>query len=126
MKTTGNNFRKEISQYFNEFQIQALKDVILYGGWGDADVEFNDGTTCMAYGFCTNDTSKGDHFKGREVTKVWSEIAKVIKNTDAGKFMAHKNDYISRNYFFSSWNHFYSNFSFSNFYTTINNNTNCT
>ena len=93
MKTTGNNFRKEISQYFNEFQIQALKDVILYGGWGDADVEFNDGTTCMAYGFCTNDTSKGDHFKGREVTKVWSEIAKVIKNTDAGKFMAHKNDY---------------------------------
>ena len=97
MKKTGNNlqftFKEIIRQYFDEKQLQAIKDVILYGGWGDTDIEFKDGTTCMAYGFCTNDTSEGGHFKGREVTRVWSEIAKVIKTTDAGKFMAHRNDY---------------------------------
>lgn len=97
MKTTGNNlqftFKEIIRQYFDEKQLQAIKDVILYGGWGDTDIEFKGGMVEPAFGFCTNDTSAGGHFKGREVTRVWSEIAKVIKTTDAGKFMAHRNDY---------------------------------
>lgn len=92
MKTTGNNFKKVISQYFNERQQQAFKDVILYGGWGDATVGFSDGDA-MGYGFITNDTSEGGHFKGREVTQVWSEISRIIKKTDAGQFLAHRNDY---------------------------------
>lgn len=92
MKTTGNNFKKTISQYFNERQQQAFKDVILYGGWGDDTVGFSDGDA-MGYGFITNDTSEGGHFKGREVTQVWSEIARIIKKTDAGQFLAHRNDY---------------------------------
>ena len=92
MKTTGNNFKKVISQYFNERQQQAFKDVILYGGWGDATVGFSDGDA-MGYGFITNDTSEGGHFKGREVTQVWSEISRIIKKTDVGQFLAHRNDY---------------------------------
>ena len=97
MKTTGNSskftFKEIIRQYFDERQLQALRDVILYGGWGDTDIEFKGGVVEPAFGFCTNDTSMGGHFKGREVTTVWSQIAKIIKTTDAGKFMAHKNDY---------------------------------
>lgn len=92
MKTKGNNFKKVISQYFNERQQQAFKDVILYGGWGDATVGFSDGDA-YGYGFITNDTAEGGHFKGREVTQVWSEISRIIKKTDAGQFLAHRNDY---------------------------------
>lgn len=69
MKAKGNSFKSTIEKFFNAEQLQAIKDVILYGGWGDADATFNNSETSMAFGFFTNDTEMGGHFKGREVTK---------------------------------------------------------
>ena len=92
MKATGNNFKSTVEKFFNAEQQQAIKDAILYGEWGDADIEFSTG--CYnAYGFITNETDKGGHFKGREVTKIWSQIARIIKSTEAAEFMSHRHDY---------------------------------
>ena len=92
MKTTGNNINSVLKGIFNEQEIQAIKDTILYGAWGDTDIEF-DGVAFPAWGFCTNDCSQGGHFKGREVTNIWKSISNKIKKTEASKFMKHANDW---------------------------------
>lgn len=92
MKTTGNNINSVLKGIFNEKELQAIKDTILYGAWGDTDIDFSEGTF-PAWGFCTNDCSQGGHFKGREVTNIWKSISNKINKTEASKFMAHKNDW---------------------------------
>lgn len=92
MKTTGNNINSVLKGIFNEKELQAIKDTILYGAWGDTDIEF-DGVDFPAWGFCTNDCSQGGHFKGREVTNIWKSISNKIKKTEASKFMKHANDW---------------------------------
>ena len=92
MKTTGNNINSVLRGIFSEKEIQAIKDTIIYGAWGDTDIEF-DGIDFPAWGFCTNDCSQGGHFKGREVTNIWKSIASKIKKTEASKFMKHANDW---------------------------------
>lgn len=92
MKTTGNNLNSVLKGIFNEKELQAIKDTILYGAWGDTDIEF-DGEISTAWGFCTNDCSKGGHFKGREVTNIWKSISRKISKTEALKFMKHANDW---------------------------------
>lgn len=92
MKATGNNINSVLKGIFNEKELQAIKDTILYGAWGDTDIEFN-GEILPAWGFCTNDCSQGGHFKGREVTNIWKSISNKIKKTEASKFMKHANDW---------------------------------
>lgn len=92
MKTTGNNINSVLKGIFNEKELQAIKDTILYGAWGDTDIEFSEGIF-PAWGFCTNDCSQGGHFKGREVTNVWKSISRKIAKTEASKFMKHANDW---------------------------------
>lgn len=93
MKTTGNKFNSTFSKFFDKNEIQAIKDTIRFGGWGDVDMNFADGKDAYCWGSCTNDCHKGGHFKGREVTKIWSGIARKIKKTEAGLFLQHANDW---------------------------------
>lgn len=68
------------ARYFNENEIQAIKDCIIYGSWGDAEVRFgNDEEDAFGFGYCTNDTKKGGHFVGRQISAIWSSISKKIE-----------------------------------------------
>lgn len=93
MKTTGNKFNSTFSKFFDKNEIQAIKDTIRFGSWGDVEMTFADGKDAYSWGFCTNDCHKGGHFKGREVTKIWSSIARKIRKTEAGLFLQHANDW---------------------------------
>lgn len=70
---------------FTPKQIQAIKDTIRYGFWGDADQEFlkADGTFTEAksvYVYITNDAHKGGHFPSRRsLSGVFSGIARRIQ-----------------------------------------------
>lgn len=87
MKTTGNNFKSVISQYFDERQQLAIRDSILIGFYGNFKTEFFDGRA-DSYAFMTKCIFAEGHFKGHEITKVFSEISKIIKSTDAGKLLS--------------------------------------
>lgn len=87
MKTTSKNFKSVISQYFNEKQQLAIRDSIFIGFYGDFKVEFSDGCA-DSYAFMTKCISAEGHFKGHEITKVFSEISKIIKSTNAGEILS--------------------------------------
>jgi len=68
------------ARYFNENEIQVIKDAILYGGWGDSEVRFgNDEEDAFGFGYCTNDAKKGGHFVGRQISGLFSSISKKIE-----------------------------------------------
>lgn len=76
--------KTELFNVFSPIQIQAIKDAIVYGAWGDTDLEFygKDGKLSemhRAWGFCTNDIFKGGNFKNRKsISGVMSGISKKI------------------------------------------------
>ena len=68
------------ARYFNENEIQAIKDCIIYGSWGDSEVRFNGETgDHFGFGYCTNDVKKGGHFTGRQISGLFSSISKKIE-----------------------------------------------
>lgn len=67
-------------RYFNENEIQVIKDAILYGSWGDSEVRFgNDEEDSFGFGYCTNDAKRGGHFAGRQISGLFSSISKKIE-----------------------------------------------
>ena len=81
------------ARYFNENEIQAIKDCIIYGGWGDSEVRFGDDEEdSFGFGYCTNDTKKGGHFVGRQISAIWSSISKKIEKNHLN-WMVHFNDW---------------------------------
>lgn len=80
-------------RYFTENEIQVIKDAVLYGGWGDAEVRFgNDAEDSFGFGYCTNDAKKGGHFAGRQISGLFSSISKKIEKFGIN-WMAHFTDW---------------------------------
>ena len=90
--------KTELFDIFTPQQLQAIKDAIIYGAWGDTSQEFygKDGRlseTHYAWGFCTNDIYKGGHFKNRRsMSGIISGISKKIK-TEKLNFIIHCSDW---------------------------------
>lgn len=81
------------ARYFSENEIQAIKDCVLHGSWGDAEVRFgNDTEDAFGFGYCTNETKRGGHFVGRQVSAIWSSISKKISKNGL-RWMVHFNDW---------------------------------
>lgn len=77
---------------------QLLKDTILYGSWGDCDMEFRnengDVETVSAWGYCTNDAHRGGHFKGRQIATMFRSIyRKLCPDKQMGRYMAQFHDW---------------------------------
>ena len=76
-----------------------LRDCIRYGAWGDTAEEFLDADgnvqdAVYCYGYCTNDASKGGHFKGRKVSSLFrSLVAKLAPKNGVGEVFAHCSDW---------------------------------
>ena len=76
-----NKITEELSKFFTEKQIQAMKDAWKYGSWGDCDIMFyGDDHNSYAFGACTNDIKNGDHFSGRQISGILGGISRNIKN----------------------------------------------
>lgn len=95
MVTTKKNFKETISQYFSERQQLAIRNAMLYGGMGNEKVKFVSGRF-ESKGFMTKrvSTACSGHFRGGEINRVWSEISKIIKGTDAGEVFAIGQSYL--------------------------------
>ena len=57
--------------------VQLIKDTIRYGYWGDASMDFSNGTK-MSDVFITNDAHLGGHFSGRKVSGMFRAIYKKL------------------------------------------------
>lgn len=71
--------------------IQLIKDVIIYGFWGDSDVLFN----CemkMSNVYITNDGARGKHFPKKQISGIMSGVAKAIKKYGCS-FMTSESDW---------------------------------
>ena len=76
-----NKITEELSKFFTEKQIQAMKDAWKYGSWGDCDIMFyGDDHNSYAFGACTNDIKQGGHFSGRQISGILGGISRNIKN----------------------------------------------
>jgi hypothetical protein len=90
--------KTELFDIFTPQQLQAIKDAIIYGAWGDTSQEFYGkdsqlSETHYAWGFCTNDIYKGGHFKNRRsISGIMSGISKKIK-TEKLNFISHCSDW---------------------------------
>lgn len=74
-------------------EIQLIRDVILYGYWGDTSVTFSsDDMDSMANGFIINDAYRGGHFAGKRISGLASGIARALKSHRCS-FMVHCPDY---------------------------------
>lgn len=58
-------------------QVQLIKDTIYHGYWGDADMDYANGTK-MSEVFITNDAHLGGHFSGRKVSGMFRAIYKEL------------------------------------------------
>lgn len=58
-------------------QVQLIKDTIRHGWWGDADMDYANGTK-MSDVFITNDAHLGGHFSGRKVSGMFRAIYKKL------------------------------------------------
>ncbi len=68
--------KAEYLNIFTDKQIEAIKLIIIKGGWGDCDLEFGINKHCNdAYGYSTNIN------KGKEFSGILSGISKTIKST---------------------------------------------
>lgn len=83
---------KTIETVLNEKQQQLLKDTIIYGAWGDSEIHFEDGDN-YGYGYCTNESYKGGHLKGREISANFSAIFKKLYKAGAGKWFVNAPDW---------------------------------
>lgn len=79
------------ARYFTENEIQAIKDCVIYGSWGDSTVNFIDGDH-FGFGYCTNDAKEGGHFSGRQISGLFSSISKKIEKFGIN-WMAHFPDW---------------------------------
>lgn len=71
--------------------IQLIKDVIIYGFWGDSDISFN----CemkMSNVYITNDGARGKHFPKKQISGIMSGVAKAIKKYGCS-FMTSESDW---------------------------------
>ena len=76
-----NKITEELSKFFTEKQIQAMKDAWKYGQWGDCSITFyGDDHDSYAFGACTNDIKQGGHFSGRQISGILGGISRNIKN----------------------------------------------
>ena len=101
MKATIEQVKGMVAILTSEEQ-QALKDAIIYGGWGDAEYEFfkapdsNETETVYMYGYCTNDAKQGGHFEGRKMSALFRNIyRKMCKDErhQIGYVLSHCNDW---------------------------------
>ena len=75
--------KTELFSIFSDKQIQAIKDCIRHGMWGNADCTFGNDDKCVTeWGYCTSDISKGGHYKSKEISGICSGIAKTIKENN--------------------------------------------
>ena len=74
-----------IEKVYTAKQIQAMKDAINEGGWGDAE-EFFEGCEddCNAWGCCTNDIHKAGNFASKEISGIISGISKKASKVQNG------------------------------------------
>lgn len=81
------SFEILVSRFFNEKQQLLIRDAVLYGSCGDEICDFSDGSfdSCA---FLTKCIAGGGHFNGVETRKVLSEISKIIKTSEAGKYFS--------------------------------------
>lgn len=85
---------KMMKQYFNEPEIRVIKDTIIHGSWGDADMSFPDGKTEFVYAYITNRAHNGGNFTGREVTQLFNRIhRKIYKKGNEIPFMMHERNW---------------------------------
>ena len=54
-----------------------LKDAIIYGSWGDAEVNFKDGDA-FGFGYCTNDAARAGHFTGRQRSALFRSVYRKL------------------------------------------------
>ena len=73
-------------------EIQLIRDVILYGYWGDTSVAISKTEWCMANGYIINDADQAGHFAGKRISGLTSGIAKAL-NSHKCPFMQHCPDY---------------------------------
>lgn len=72
-------------------EIQFIKDIILYGYWGDASIEIN-GTNVLSNGYIINDDQIYRTYKGKQVSGYTSSVSRVLDSHQCS-FMKHCPDY---------------------------------
>lgn len=72
-------------------EIQLIRDIILYGYWGDSSIEINNDELCMANGYIINDADQAGHFTGKQISGLASGIARALKSHKCS-FMQHYPD----------------------------------
>lgn len=72
--------------------IQLIRDIILYGYWGDTSVTISKTEWCMANGYIINDAYRAGHFAGKRISGLASGIAKALKSHKCS-FMFHFPDF---------------------------------
>ena len=83
--TNSKNWGKA-TEMFNEKQMVVINNVLTTGFWGDADMTFGDNKNATyAYGFFTNETNC--EYKGKQLSGIFSGIAKVLKETKSEYFL---------------------------------------
>lgn len=99
MKATIEQVQEIVSVLTTDEQ-QLLKDTIIFGGWGDSEMEFLDENgnieTVYMYGYCTNDACQGGHFKGRVVSQMFRSMYKKLcpaNHNQIGRYISHCNDW---------------------------------
>lgn len=71
--------KTELFNVFTSKQIQAIKDCICHGYWGNADCLFNGNSIpVVADGYCTASIYKGKHFSNKQISGICSGIAEKI------------------------------------------------
>ena len=89
--------KTELFSIFSNKQIQAIKDCIRYGMWGNADCIFGNDDKCVTeWGYCTSDISKGGHFKSKE-------ISGICANGTSGMIFFHTNRLDTTNKELAEW-----------------------
>lgn len=61
-------------------EIQLIRDIILYGYWGDSSIAINNDEFHMANGYIINDAYQAGHFTGKQISGLASGIAKALKS----------------------------------------------
>lgn len=91
---------KEIVSVLTADEQQLIKDTIVYGAWGDSDMEFLDENgnieTVGMFGYCTNDAKRAGNFSGRKVSAMFRSIYEKLcpaNHNQTGRFISHCNDW---------------------------------
>lgn len=73
-------------------EIQLIRDIILYGYWGDTSIAISKDEDSMANGYVINDADRAGHFAGKRISGLASGIARALKSHKC-LFMQHFPDY---------------------------------